>query len=108
MTAPIPLPIPQPLPDNRVRFDKTISLGHVFSVCSFVVIALAQWNMLDKRVLVLEESRTTQRERDVAQDTATREKAQEVKDALADLKRSVEKLTDRVTQVTQNQGSYQK
>jgi len=79
-----------------IRFDKTINLGHVLTIASFLLLTLAQWNMMDKRVLVLEEARSTQRERDTNQDTITREKAQEVKDALADLKRSVEKLTDRM------------
>lgn len=86
-------PTPNP---NPIRFDKTINLGHVLTIASFLLLTLAQWNMMDKRVLVLEEARSTQRERDTNQDTITREKAQEVKDALADLKRSVEKLTDKM------------
>ena len=81
-----------------MRFDKTVTLGHLISIGSFIFLTLMSWNMMDKRVLVLEESRATQRDRDTSQDTITREKAQEVKDALADLKRSVEKLTDRMAQ----------
>lgn len=90
------MPIPQPQPDNRVRFDKTINLGHILTIISFLLLTLTQWNMMDKRVVVLEESRLTQRERDTSQDTNTREKAQEVKDALRELKTSVEKLGDRM------------
>lgn len=89
MTQPTP-------PDNRIRFDKTINLGHVLTIISFLGLTLTQWNMMDKRVVVLEEFRATQRERDTSQDTITREKAQEVKDALSDLKRSVEKLADKL------------
>lgn len=85
-----------PIPENRIRFDKTINLGHVLTIVSFLLLTLTQWNMMDKRVVVLEEFRQTQRERDTSQDTITREKAQEVKDALADLKRSVEKLSDKL------------
>lgn len=85
-----------PAPENRIKFDKTINLGHVFTMLSFLVLTFAQWNMMDKRVVILEEFRATQRERDTSQDTITREKAQEVKDALADLKRSVEKLADKM------------
>ncbi len=85
-----------PVPENRIRFDKTINLGHVLTIVSFLLLTLTQWNMMDKRVVVLEEARSTQRERDTNQDTITREKAQEVKDALADLKRSVEKLSDKM------------
>lgn len=91
MSAPLP-----PIPDNRIRFDKTINLGHVLTIVSFLLLTLTQWNMMDKRVVVLEEFRQTQRERDTTQDENTREKAKEVKDALTDLKRSVEKLADKM------------
>lgn len=83
-------------PTSGIKFDKTINLGHVFTVLSFLFLTVAQWNMMDKRVVILEEFRATQRERDSTQDAITREKAQEVKDALADLKRSVEKLSDKM------------
>lgn len=83
-------------PENRVRFDKTINLGHVLTVISFLIVAAVQWNILDKRVLVLEEFRMAQRERDMAQDQIAKDKFGEVRDALADLRRSVEKVADRV------------
>ena len=87
---------PTPDPDNRVRFDKTINLGHLLTMAGFLLMTLVQWNMMDKRVVVLEEFRGTQREKDTTQDTITREKAQEVKDALRDVKNSIEKLGDRM------------
>lgn len=83
-------------PENRIKFDKTINLGHVLTIISFLMLTVTQWNMMDKRVVILEEFRATQRERDTSQDTITREKAQEVKDALAGLTRSVEKLSDKM------------
>lgn len=92
----IPTPPATPDPDNRVRFDKTINLGHILTMISFLLLTLTQWNMMDKRVVVLEEFRGTQRDKDTAQDTITREKAQEVKDALRDVKNSIEKLGDRM------------
>ncbi|HEY0034615.1 MAG TPA: hypothetical protein VGB81_15240 [Devosia sp.] len=79
-----------------MRFDKTINLGHILTMISFLLLTLTQWNMMDKRVVVLEEFRGTQRDKDTAQDTITREKAQEVKDALRDVKNSIEKLGDRM------------
>lgn len=90
MTTPIPDP------DNRVRFDKTINLGHVLTIISFLLLTVTQWNMMDKRVVVLEENRSTQRDKDATQDAITREKADEVKDALRDVKASIEKLADRM------------
>lgn len=85
-----------PPAENRIRFDKTINLGHILTMGTFLVAILVQWNVMDKRVTVLEESRQTQRERDAVQDNTTKEKAQEVKEALNDLKRSVEKLSDKM------------
>jgi len=82
--------------DNRVKFDKTINLGHILTAASFIIVALTQWNIMDKRVVVLEEFRAAQRERDSAQDISSKEKFQEVRDALADLRRSVEKVADKI------------
>jgi hypothetical protein len=83
-------------PDNRIHFDRTINLGHVLTIISFLLITITQWNLMDKRIVVLEESRTFQRERDTAQDVIARDKFQEVRDALVDLRRGVEKVADKV------------
>lgn len=86
--------------DNRIKFDKTINLGHVLSITFMAVTVvsttLVSWSLMDKRVVVLEEARQSQRERDAAQDMLGRDKFQEVRDALADLRRSVEKVSDKV------------
>jgi hypothetical protein len=83
-------------PENRVKFDKTINLGHVLTAFSFLMVALAQWSIMDKRVVILEEFRLSQREKDSVQDAQSKEKFQEIKDALGDLRRSVEKVADKV------------
>lgn len=82
--------------ENKIRFDKTINLGHVLTVMAFVCTAMVSWNVMDKRVLVLEEFRLAQRERDIAQDVVSKDKYQEVRDALTELRRSVEKVADKV------------
>ena len=85
---------------NRVRFDKTINLGHIVtalsSLVTVIVAVMISYSMIDKRLAVLEEVRAVQRERDQAQDISQREKFQEVRDALIDLRRLVEKVGDRV------------
>ncbi len=81
---------------NRIKFDKTINLGHLLSAIAMVGGLMVSWSLMDKRVAVLEEARTAQRERDQTQDTATKEKFQEVRDALLDLRRLVEKVSDKV------------
>jgi hypothetical protein len=82
--------------DNKIHFDKTINLGHLLTIISFLLITITQWNLMDKRIVVLEEFRTVQRERDTAQDAIARDKFQEVRDALVDLRRGIEKVADRV------------
>lgn len=82
--------------ESRVKFDKTINLGHILTFAGFIMVALTQWNVMDKRVVVLEEARQAQRERDQSQDTSTKEKFQEVRDALTELKHGVEKVADKI------------
>lgn len=89
-------PPPPPPIDNRLRFDKTINLGHILTMGAFLLTAMVQWNMVDKRILVLEEARVSQRERDTTQDSASKENLMTVKDALKDLSRSVERVADKV------------
>jgi hypothetical protein len=86
-----------PTPGSGIQFDKTINLGHVISMIMFLAAISVQWNMVDKRITVLEESRAIQRERDAAQDVAAREKAQEIKETLRDVKSGIEKISDRLT-----------
>lgn len=82
--------------DDKVRFDKTINLGHILTMLSFLVIAAMQWNIMDKRIVVLEEFRLSQREKDVTQYQLNKDKFQEVRDGLNDLKHGMEKVADRI------------
>ena len=82
--------------DRRIKFDRTINLGHVLTAVSMIVAAMVSWSLVDKRVVVLEEARAAQRERDTAQDASNREKFQEVRDTMIDLRRAVEKVADKV------------
>jgi hypothetical protein len=82
--------------DKKVRFDMTINLGHILIVLSFLVTASVAWNGMDKRVAVLEEFRATQRDRDTVQDLENKEKFKEVRDVLVDMRRSMEKIADKV------------
>lgn len=83
-------------PENRIKFDPTINLGHVLTAITLISGIVVSYMVLDKRVTVLEEGRVSQRERDAVQDAVSRDKFQEVKDALLDLRRSVEKVSDKV------------
>lgn len=83
-------------PEKGIKFDKTINLGHLLSAAAMIGALMVSWSLMDKRVAVLEEARASQRDRDQTQDTSTKEKFQEVRDALQDLRRAVEKVSDKV------------
>jgi len=79
-----------------VRFDKTINLGHVLTFLGFLITIMVTWTTLDKRVVVLEESRKAQATIDSAQDLRTNEKFSEIKDALGEIKRAVERTNEKL------------
>lgn len=48
-------------PDKKgIKFDSTINLGHILTFLGFMVAGLTAWTTLDKRVVVLEESKKAQ------------------------------------------------
>ena len=79
-----------------VRFDKTINLGHVLTFLGFLLTIMVTWTTLDKRVVVLEESRKAQATIDSAQDARTNEKFSEIKDTLGEIKRAVERTNEKL------------
>ena len=81
---------------HGVRFDNTINLGHVLTFLGFLITIMVTWTTLDKRVVVLEESRKAQATIDSAQDLRTNEKFFEIKDALGEIKRAVERTNEKL------------
>ena len=79
-----------------VRFDNTINLGHLLTFAGFLITIMVSWTTLDKRVVVLEESRKAQAIMDSAQDLRSAEKFSEIRDTLGEIKRSVDKVNDRL------------
>lgn len=83
-------------PRQGLRFDPTINAGHILTfITTMVVMAVAGitgWNVMDKRVVVLEEAKTYQVKRDDAQDLAIGEKLTDIKDAVKDVRRSLDDL----------------
>lgn len=88
-----------PQMENRrqgVRFDNTINLGHVLTFLGFIITITVSWSTLDKRVVVLEESRKAQAVLDHAQDNRSAEKFNEIKETLGEIKRSVDRVNDKL------------
>lgn len=78
------------------RFDNTINLGHILTFAGFVVTIVIGWSTMDKRVVVLEESRKAQEARDINQDARASDQLATIRDSLTEIKRSVEKLGDKL------------
>lgn len=81
---------------SGLRFDPTINAGHVLTFVTTMVAVfiagVAGWNVMDKRVVVLEEAKAYQVKRDDAQDLAIGEKLTDIKEAVREVRRSVEDL----------------
>lgn len=82
-----------------MRFDNTINLGHLLTFAGFLITIMVSWTTLDKRVVVLEESRKAQAIMDSAQDLRSAEKFSEIRDTLGEIKRSVDKVNDKLERV---------
>ena len=79
-----------------VKFDNTINLGHILTFLGFLITITVSWSTLDKRVVVLEESRKAQAVLDHAQDNRSTEKFTEIRETLGEIKRSVDRVNDRL------------
>jgi 5-bromo-4-chloroindolyl phosphate hydrolysis protein len=89
----------EPVHDDRragIKFDMTINLGHVLTFVGFIITIFAGWTSLDKRVLVLEESRSAQAQVDRHQDQLANQQLVYIRESLNEIKNSVNKLNERV------------
>lgn len=78
-----------------VRFDPTVNLGHILTFIGFILSIMVVWSTLDKRVVVLEESRKAQELRDTGQDDRNRDQMAAIRDSLSEIKQNVIALRDR-------------
>ena len=87
---------PKPAPLQRgVRFDPTINLGHIITFVGFILSLAVTWSTLDKRVVVLEESRKAQELRDTGQDQRNSDQMGAIRESLTEIKQNVIALRDR-------------
>ncbi len=77
---------------NRLRFDPTINAGHLLTFAGMACAVFLAYSALDKRVVVLEESRQYQRLRDEQQDGMTLHQITEMKASLAEIKQGINEL----------------
>ena len=82
--------------ESKLKFDPTINAGHMLTFAGFLLTISIGWATLDKRVVVLEEQRRSQELRDQSQDNRAGERIGEIREALGDIKRTVEKVNDKL------------
>ena len=77
---------------KKLHFDPTINAGHLLTFLGMLAALLIGWSTMDKRVLVLEEAKAYQRERDNSQDAAIRDKLAEIREGQMETRRTLEEI----------------
>lgn len=80
----------------RPKFDPTISYGHVLQILMVISAVVIGWQNLDKRVVVLEENRNTQTQRDRHQDLTIDDKTRQIKESLDEIKAALLRLDNKI------------
>jgi hypothetical protein len=88
-------PQEQPPERQKVKFDATVNLGHILTFVGFLVAGFGAWSSIDKRVIVLEETRVYQKQIDAMQDGKLLESLAQMKDLMARLEKQVDRLADK-------------
>jgi hypothetical protein len=81
---------------SRIKFDPTINLGHLLTFIGFIVAIFVGWTNLDKRVVVLEEGRHAQLQRDIHQDKLNNQQFDQVTASLREVKVLLMRLEDKL------------
>ncbi|MBC3906200.1 hypothetical protein [Undibacterium umbellatum] len=71
------------------------NIGHLLTLISLIVSGAAMWQAMDKRVLVLEEARTSQRVIDTRQDNEIVENKKNVREDLKEINNKLDRLIER-------------
>ena len=79
-----------------IKFDSTINLGHMITFIGFLITIMVTWSTLDKRVVVLEESRKAQELRDASQDQRNGDQMTAIKETLVEIKTNVIGLREKL------------
>lgn len=79
-----------------VKFDGTINLGHMLTFIGFLITIMVTWSTLDKRVVVIEESKKAQELRDSAQDQRNGDQMTAIKESLVEIKTNVIGLREKL------------
>lgn len=81
--------------EKKIKFDATINLGHVLTFLGFIATGAAVWQTMDKRVVVLEESRLVQVSTDRRQDAELMDNKKTVREDLKEINAKLDRLIER-------------
>lgn len=81
--------------EHKIKFDSTINLGHILTFVGFMVAGGIGWSTMDKRVVVLEEARTSQARVDARQDAAIDENRRNDREDLKEINGKLDRLIER-------------
>lgn len=82
--------------NKKMRFDPTINLGHVLTFLGFLLTIFIGWQNLDKRVVVLEETRNAQTMRDKHQDATIATQSGQIRESLQEIKAAIIRLDNKI------------
>ncbi|MBE2262243.1 MAG: hypothetical protein IAE92_05850 [Burkholderiaceae bacterium] len=89
----------------RLRYDPTISLGHILTFVTLIVAGFGVYNTMDKRITVLEEQRRLGDERIAERERFMRDSVNEMRADVKDVQRSIYDLARALTSATDRQQS---
>lgn len=81
---------------KKMKFDPTINAGHLLTFVGFLVTIFIGWTNLDKRVVVLEETKNAQALRDKHQDAIIAGHSAQIRESLNDIKAAIIRLDQKV------------
>lgn len=87
---------------NSIKFDPRVSLGHIIQVIMIIMAILLAWQNLDKRVMVLEESRHLQSLRDQHQDALANANSRQIKETLTKIEETLLRLDNKIETLKRN------
>jgi hypothetical protein len=79
----------------KIKFDSTINLGHILTFLGFIGAGAVMWGTVDKRVVVLEEARSSQRLVDQRQDIEAADNKKNVREDLKEISNKLDRLIER-------------
>ena len=83
--------------EHRIKFDSTISLGHVLTFVSLIAAGFGAYNGVVKRVTVLEEQRRSDSDRSSEIDRRMKDTLNEMRGDFKEMQRSINELNRTLT-----------